>query len=503
MLLFAFCGSVPAAAQPAVGVPPPLGSELEIGPGAQPQADLYALAREPRRPLRLVTRDGSTAGARGRIAPPPEGPPCFDAAAAIAERHVYWVRLHVHAYLDDTCGGDFLAWNPDRFPQAELYPRVQTLIDQANGVLADLSIPWVDEAVFGIAQASEPAHLPVRFYLDGVTVHCDGDAQRLGARPAALRDRYLVPGMLNAHLAEWVGKSQGEAEGLGGALSTFTVELLSPTNFIHEAMHLMGLPHPFHEDGIADTPIKRFRFDYNRDGDTDDYFRTTDKNCPAVGAEAQLRGCYMIKEDADGGPHYIDYDGDCVNDYTFEEVGHPCASWTYQSNNIMDYTGYNTIYNAPALTHGQVAVVTTNVATHRCHQLVDSVPDTAPLNLKAYVPIDGEPPGDDTGAAARDGVPTAVFTGLSQNVARYRFSVRDARGRRVYRQWRWRRDTLPDRLILPDEVLAKAARRERPYTLHLEARGAGRQRACIELPLEAPRPGRRAGEPGVGRATRE
>ncbi len=361
---------------------------------------------------------------------------CFDPAAAIADSTEVWIRLHVHVYGDDSCRGPFLPWLPEPLTEAELYPAIEKFITQANGVVSELSVPWGDEAVFGIPLATEPAYFPLRYYLDGVSVHCDTEAQRWGSAPYRLKERYRVPDALNLHFAEWVGKSNAEAEGLGGALETFTTEDFSPTTAIHESLHLFGLRHAFEDDGIDDTPVKRFTFDYNQDGDTDDYFATTDPDCPAVGSENLLRGCYVIADEGNEGPKYIDYDGDCVNDYTYQSIGHPCASWTYQSNNILDYTGYNNIYNAPALTVGQVAKAMENIAEFRCKQLTHIGRDCPPANPQLYV-------------LSTDGAEELrFFSGLSQNDDRHRLTVRTSGGRTVY-DTDWRHDTIPNVLSVP------------------------------------------------------
>ena len=366
---------------------------------------------------------------------------CFDPAAVIADSTEVWIRLHVHVYRDDSCGGAFLPWLPGPLSQAELYPAIGKFIAQANGVMTALSVPWGDEAVFGIPMATQAAYLPLRYYLDGVSVHCDAKAQRWGSSPYRLKERYRVPDMLNLHLAEWVGKSNAEAEGLGGALETFTTEGFSPTISIHESLHLLGLRHAFEDDGIADTPVKRFQFDFNQDGDLDDYFATTDPKCPAVGSERQWRSCWVIVEDREGGPHYIDYDGDCVNDYTYTSVKHPCSSWAYQSNNILDYSGYNNIYNAPALTVGQVAKAMNNVAEFRCQQLEHIGSACPPANAQLYA-LDEE-----RGGAGPSANALRLFTGLSQNDFAYCLQLHTSGGREVYDS-RWQRDTVPDVLSI-------------------------------------------------------
>lgn len=357
---------------------------------------------------------------------------CFDASASIAERSEVWIRIHIHAYRSDSCDGRFFGWEKTfEFDPEELYPRLHKLIAETNLITSKLSIAWSDSAVFGIPQAKEPAWLPLRFYVDGVTVHCDAGAQRLGNAPAKLRDRYPVAGTLNMHLVEWVGSSNGQAEGIGGDGATFTIESLTANTLIHEAMHLFNLKHAFENDGIDDTPVKRFQFDYNQDGDLDDYFKTTNPKCPAVGAERKWRSCWVIGDDSDGGPHYIDYDGDCVNDYTHTTSGHPCGTWTWQSNNIMDYSGYNNIHNAPALTAGQVARAMDNVASHRCAQIEYVGTDCPPANAQLF--YTGDPDFEDV----------SFYAGLSQNDARYRLRLEDERGRRVY-DTGWQRDTVPD-----------------------------------------------------------
>lgn len=365
------------------------------------------------------------------VPPPPlDSSLCFDPALTIADSTEVWVKIHVHVYRDDSCRGAYLPWLPEPLTQAELYPAIGKFIAQANGIMSKLSVPWGDEAIFGIPVAERPAYLPLRYYLDGVSVHCDSEAQRWGSSPYRLKERYRVPDMLNLHFAEWVGKSNAEAEGIGGALETFTTEGFSPTITIHESLHLFGLRHAFEDDGIADTPVKRFQFDFNQDGDLDDYFATTDPKCPAVGSERQWRSCWVIVEDREGGPHYIDYDGDCVNDYTYTSVKHPCSSWIYQSNNILDYSGYNNIYNAPALTVGQVAKAMNNVAEFRCAQLERIGRACPPANPQLYV-------------MNSDDEELKFFAGLSQNDARYRLSLQKLNGRKVY-DTDWQRDTVPD-----------------------------------------------------------
>ncbi len=363
--------------------------------------------------------------------------PCLEPTAAIADSTEVWLRIHVHVYRDDSCGGAYLPWLPEPLTQAQLYPAIGTFLAQMNGVTSKLSVAWGDEATFGIPRPTVAAYLPLRYYLDGVSIHCDSKAQRQGSSPYLLKARYRVPDRLNLHFAEWVGKSNAEAEGLGRDLETFTTESFSPTIAIHESMHLLGLRHPFEDDGIDDTPVMRFAFDYNQDGDTDDYFRTTDPACPAAGSEAQLRGCYVIMEDANGGPHYIDYDGDCVKDYTYTSVKHPCAEWVYQSNNILDYTGYNTIDNAPALTVGQVTKAMQNVAEFRCKQLEHIGSACPPANAQMYV-LDEDTTGREE---------LRLFTGLSQNDVGYRLRLTTAAGRKVYDHG-WTRDTVPDMLAV-------------------------------------------------------
>ncbi len=362
---------------------------------------------------------------------PAAGTPCFDASYVVQNGVEIWIKLHVHVFLKSDGSGKFFEWRtktitnsqgqstnvPWPIERRDIYAEVDKLIDDANLVLGDLDIAWVDQAQFGIPQATVAPFMPVRLLLDGVTIHNNTAAQGLGSYPSYLGANFGRPGVFNLFLTEWVGGSQGEAEGYGRNARNFTAELLSPTLVIHELAHCLDLRHAF-DDMIADTPTKRFAFDWNHDGDTNDYF--PNQACKAAGSEnptwTKGIGCWMVIDNPD---QQVDYNGDCVNDYTYGQVNYPCLSWTWASNNIMDYTGYNTIANAPALTAGQIAVTLEDLRSYKCGTIASIGTDCRPPNALVYAIPDSRACG------------ITVYTGLSQNNDRYRVTVSTPTGAQV------------------------------------------------------------------------
>ena len=167
----------------------------------------------------------------------------------------------------------------------------------------------------------------------------------------------------------------------------FSPEVLLPQKifsiqvFNHEMGHAMNLGHTFNFDGLDDTPRIRFRFDYNCNGNTTDFWPS-----PGIGSELTWETCWSVGND---GP--IDYDGDGTIDHLKPcNMGLPCTqSWPccdalYVDNNIMSYSG-----NKVAYTEGQITRMLGQLSTTYCGYIEEITSSCPPPMANIHI-MEGE-----------------------------------------------------------------------------------------------------------------
>ena len=384
--------------------------------------------------------------------------PCFNQEEIVAQDEAVWVRVHIHAFLDDNGEGDFLEWLSEPVEQQDLYTELDALVENANYILGNLHRNWTHEETFGIPPPTEDPVAPIRILIDGLTVHNNEAAWYRGKYVNSLGQEFGVDGdILNLFLSRGAG-GNGWAT-IGGR--NMSIESLSPVNFVHELGHLLSLDHVFElREDIEDTPYKRFPFDWNQDGDTRDYF--PDGACRAKRSERNI-GCWTIKDDPSEG---YDYDGDCADDFLYAEVNHPCTSWIWQDNNIMGGGAYKSIHNAPAFTQGQISRMLEHLATQKCNFIEGIGNFCAPPSALVFQKANSTYCG------------ISVYTGLTQNADRHRLRVESRDGMILYSSG-WQDG--PPRSYM--SARQQVDRRQRPvpgrpfydnttYNVYLEAEGA-------------------------------
>lgn len=93
-----------------------------------------------------------------------------------------WVRINVHFFLDDNCGGTLDPLGLEDIPIEDAYKVAEEWVESANEQLGDLYPQWIQIPLWH-SMWNDPANVkpaqcnPIRYALSGVYIHCDTNAK--------------------------------------------------------------------------------------------------------------------------------------------------------------------------------------------------------------------------------------------------------------------------------------------------------------------------------------
>ncbi len=281
------------------------------------------------------------------------------------------------------------------------------MINEANEQLAnDTDNQWAQLPMWNVNVVKPIQCTPIRYALSGVYIHCNTNAKDTsGSNPAWFRNNFgvNVDTEFNAFFVEWIGDSNGEADGIPGR--AFTAETFAKGVFNHEMGHVLSLDHTHRPDNLDDTPYIRYKIDYNCDGDNDDSWGSGTSFLSEAtvhkGVHCKLADCppaQMVVTPYDP----LDYDRDGVINYQDPcnplaselEAGaslegcmpQPACDDDYHSNNMMGY--HHSVNGHGVFTEDQITVMldylSSDVGCDYIEEITDDICNPPMSNIHVF-----------------------------------------------------------------------------------------------------------------------